>query len=249
MKRLYIIKIGTTYSAIAKQLGDFDAWTSAALGALAVDTRVVDAEHGAALPVVEDCAGVVVTGSHAMVTEDLPWSVKLEKWIPALLEASVPFLGICYGHQLLARALGGQVGFHPGGKEFGTVAIHLIPDCTDDALFRLLPQNFLAHVAHSQTVLRLPPNATRLAANTFEPNHAFRLGDWAWGVQFHPEYNTDIMESYILEQADELTSAGLNVRELLRAVAETPVAAQTIRNFGRVVESRLAGKTKVGNGR
>jgi GMP synthase (glutamine-hydrolysing) len=164
------------------------------------------------------------------------------------LEASVPFFGICYGHQLLARAVGGQVGFHPGGKEIGTVAIHLLPDCSDDALFRSLPQGFFAHAAHSQTVLHLPPNAIRLAANTFEANHAFRLGDWAWGVQFHPEYNADIMGSYIREQADELASAGLNVRELLLAVAETPVAARTIRNFGRVVESRLAGKTLAGNG-
>jgi GMP synthase (glutamine-hydrolysing) len=248
MKRLYVIKIGTTFSVTAKQFGDFDAWTSAALGALAVDTCVVDAEHGEALPAAEDCAGVVITGSHAMVTDELPWSVNLEKWIPTLLQASVPFFGICYGHQLLARAVGGQVGFHPGGKEIGTVVIHLLPHCADDILFRSLPQEFLAHAAHSQTVLRLPPNVTRLASNAFEPNHAFRFGDWAWGVQFHPEYNTDIMGSYILEQADELASAGLKVRELLRAVAETPVAARTIRNFGRIVESRLAGKTNAGNG-
>jgi GMP synthase (glutamine-hydrolysing) len=79
-----------------------------------------------------------------------------------------------------------------------------------------------------------------LAANAFEPNHAFRLGNFAWGVQFHPEYSADIMRSYIKEQAKELTSAGMNVSDLLRAVSETPVAAKTLTNFARIVEKYLA---------
>lgn len=248
MKRLYIIKAGATFSATAKRFGDFDTWTAAALGAVDVETCILNAEHSAALPAAGECAGVVITGSHAMVTDDLPWSVKLEKWIPSLLEARTPFFGICYGHQLLTRAAGGQVGFHPCGKEIGTVPVHLLPDCANDVLFRLLPQSFFVHVTHSQTVLRLPPSATRLAANAYEPNHAFRLGDCAWGIQFHPEYNADIMRSYIKEQTDELESAGLDVSELLRAVVETPVAAETLRNFARIVEGRLVNKANASDG-
>lgn len=209
------------------------------LGAAGVDTCVLDAEHGAELPEAADCAGVVVTGSHSMVTEGLPWSAGLEKWIPSLVEADVPFLGICYGHQLLARAAGGEVGFHPRGMEIGTVEVHLLPDCADDPLFRSLPRRFAVHASHSQTVLRLPPRAVRLAANEYEPNHAFRVGGSAWGVQFHPEYDVCIMRSYIVEQADELTSTGFNVGELLDAVGETPFAALVPGNFTRVVESRL----------
>ncbi|MDO9263927.1 MAG: glutamine amidotransferase, partial [Desulfosalsimonadaceae bacterium] len=183
MKSLYIIKAGTTFPATAKQFGDFDVWTAAALGPVGVETRIVDAEHGAALPAAEDCAGVVVTGSHAMVTDNLPWSVNMEVWILSLLAARIPFFGICYGHQLLARAAGGQVGYHPRGAEAGTVPVHLLSDCADDAVFRSLPQSFPVHVTHEQTVLVLPPGAKRLAANAHEPHHAFRLGDWAWGVQ------------------------------------------------------------------
>jgi len=247
MKKLYVIKVGTTFSTTAKLFGDFDIWTAAALGVVDVETCILNVEHGAVLPNAGECAGVVITGSHAMVTDDLPWSVKIEKWIPSLLEASTPLFGICYGHQLLARAAGGQVGFHPRGKEIGTVAVHLLSDCANDALFRSLPQSFVVHVTHSQSVLRLPPSATRLAANAYEPNHAFRLGDFAWGVQFHPEYNADIMRSYIKEQAKELKSAGLDVSDLLRAVSETPVAAETLRNFARIVEGRLANKADAGD--
>ncbi len=248
MKRLFIIKVGTTFAATAKQFGDFETWTSAKLGAVDVDTCVLDVAHGAALPPAADCAGVVVTGSHSMVTDSLPWSIRMESWIPSLLEAKVSFLGICYGHQLLARSAGGQVGFHPGGKEIGTVEIHLLPEHANDALFRLLPQRFCVHVTHSQTVLRLPPGATRLAANAHEPNHAFRLGDCAWGVQFHPEYDVSIMRAYIGEQADELESTGRNVWELLHTVMETPFAVRILRNFARIVQGGMANKANAGDG-
>lgn len=246
MKRLYIIKAGTTYAATAARFGDFDAWTAAALGPLRMETRVVDAEHSAALPAAADCAGAIVTGSHAMVTENLPWSVAAERWIPSLLEARVPFLGICYGHQLLARAAGGDVGYHPRGEEIGTVAVRLLPGSAADPLFRSLPPSFSAHAAHSQTVLRLPPGAVPLAANDHEPHHAFRLGGWAWGVQFHPEYDAGIMGSYIEAERDALEANGRDVPGLLGAVSETPFAAATLRTFSRIVEGRMAGQAGTG---
>ncbi len=242
MKRLYIIKAGTTFPATAKQFGDFDRWTAATLGITDVEIDIVDAENGADLPSVQECAGAVITGSHSMVTDNLPWSVRLEEWILSLLHTDTPLFGICYGHQLLAKAAGGQVGFHPRGEEIGTVKVALLPDCVDDPVFQSLPQSFLAHVTHEQTVLRLPTGAVRLAANEYEPNHAFRLGGWAWGVQFHPEYSTDILRSYIREQKEELEVAGRNVTELLNTVSETPYAAQTLRNFGKVVKESLTGK-------
>ena len=242
MKKLYIIKVGTTFPTIAKQVGDFDKWTAAALCSVDVETAIVDAEHGVSLPNPDECAGVVITGSHSMVTDNLPWSSKIEGWIPLLLEADTPLFGICYGHQLLARAARGLVDFHPHGREVGTVSVYKLPDCADDLLFRSLPQSFLVHVTHSQTVLSLPTGAICLASNAYEPNQAFRLGNWAWGVQFHPEYNAEIMRSYIEEQKYELELIGMDVPRLLSAVAETPVAAEILRSFGGIVKERLARK-------
>lgn len=242
MKKLCIIKAGTTFPATAKQFGDFDQWTAATLGITGVEIDIVDAENGADLPSVEECAGAVITGSHSMVTDNLPWSVRLEEWILSLLRTDTPLFGICYGHQLLAKAAGGQVGFHPHGEEIGTVAVQLLPECIHDPVFHSLPQSFLVHVTHEQTVLRLPAGAIRLAANPYEPNHAFRIGGWAWGVQFHPEYSKDILRSYIREQKNELEAAGRNVAELLGAVSETPFAAKTLQNFGNVVKERLTVK-------
>ena len=236
MRKLFIIKTGSTFPDTARQYGDFDVWTCDALGINREETCVVDVEQGAALPSVEACSGVVVTGSHAMVTDNLPWSMDVASWIPSLLEAEVPFLGICYGHQLLAHAMGGLVGSHPGGKEIGTVDVHILPEGLTDPLFRSLPLHFPAHVSHSQTVLSLPPGAVRLAANSFEPIHAFKLGKRAWGVQFHPEYEVNVMKSYILNQADELKAIGRDVSEILSTVRGTSAAKETLRRFAHIVQ-------------
>ena len=233
---LFILKVGTTFPATAAALGDFDDWTRAALGDLTTPVVTWNVQDNAPLPEVQACAGVIITGSHAMVTDHLAWSVAIEDWLPALVEAGVPILGVCYGHQLLAQAMGGEVGYHPQGKEVGTREIELLPACAADPLFRSLPPSFLAHTTHAQTVLRLPPGAVRLAANLHEPNHAFRLGARAWGVQFHPEYTPPIMRAYIEQQAEVLTRMGQDVARLLEDVSATPCAAEVMTRFAALVE-------------
>jgi GMP synthase (glutamine-hydrolysing) len=239
MKRnLFIIKMGTTYPDTLREYGDFDLWTIKGLGSDDDSIRTIDAEHGDPLPVADECAGVVFTGSHNMVTDNLPWSIRVAEWIPELIERSVPFLGICYGHQLLAHALGGKVGFHPEGTEVGTVDIALLPACSSDHLFRHLPHTFPVHVTHSQTVALLPKGAVRLAMNTFEANHAFRVGECAWGVQFHPEYTADIMRSYIINEKDDLLLEGMDIKPVLDSVRETPEAFSILRRFKEFTTTR-----------
>lgn len=236
MKKLNIIKIGTTFPETQQSLGDFDRWTSDALGPLEIEPGIVDVEHGEPLPEAGECAGVVITGSHSMVTDELSWSLRLEAWLQSLLEAQVPILGICYGHQLLARAAGGEVGFHPQGMEIGTVSVRATAQSSSDPLFAGLPESFAAHTTHSQTVLKLPEGAVRLAFNAHEANHAFRLGECAWGVQFHPEYTAVIMQAYIREQGAQIEKAGGDVSRLLDEVSETPMASSILQGFAGYVE-------------
>ncbi len=241
MEKFWIVKAGATFTDTADRYGDFEQWTRDALGAVHCDVEVLDVERlddecGQALPDPAKCRGVVVTGSHAMVTDALPWSVRLESWIPELVDAEVPFFGICYGHQLLARAMGGQVGYHRRGREIGTVEIQLLETCHNDPLFRPLPSCIAAHVVHAQTVLELPADAVRLASNDFELTHAFRVGPSAWGVQFHPEYDAAIMRSYIEQLADDLAAEQYDVPALVDAVRETTVAREVLWRFAQFVE-------------
>ncbi|REM03370.1 glutamine amidotransferase, partial [Mycobacterium tuberculosis] len=125
-----------------------------AAGLDAEETVVVDVEHGGALPSHRDFAGVIVSGSAAYVTDRAEWSERSAQWLRAAAHDDRPVFGICYGHQLLAHALGGEVAYNPAGRESGTIELALDPSAVDDPLFGGLPARFPAHATHLQTVLR-----------------------------------------------------------------------------------------------
>jgi GMP synthase (glutamine-hydrolysing) len=239
---ILVIKLGDTFGRIAAVHGDFEHWVRAGLDEAGVDlsVAVVDprADDGAGLARHESPAGVVVTGSHAMVTDREPWSEATARWLARLVANEVPVLGICYGHQLLAHALGGEAGWHPRGDELGNAAIRLRPEAAGDALFAGFPRVFSAAVSHSQTVLRLPPGAVLLAENDFEPHHAFRIGACAWGVQFHPEFSADISRLYLDCTEAGLRAEGRDVAALRAGIEETPLAASVLPRFARIAAAR-----------
>ncbi len=233
MKKIFIIKTGSTFPETAAEHGDFEEMTKHGLNLEKIEISTINASVGEALPNPEDCCGVIITGAHCMVTDNLLWSLAIEAWIPSLIKSGVPLLGICYGHQLLGRAMGGLVDFHPQGKEVGTVDLELTEAGSRDLLFNKLPQQFPAHATHAQSVLTLPPGAILLAKNMFEPHHAFRIGPCAWGVQFHPEYNAKVMREYVVKQTESLTQSGQEVNSLLNDVRETPEANSLLKTFAR----------------
>lgn len=237
MKTLYIIKTGTTFHSTLERFGDFDDWVLNVLGELAVPVKVITVAQGGSLPATGECSAVIVTGSHAMVTDNSGWSLALESWIPLLVADSVPFLGICYGHQLLARSMGGEVDYHPRGREIGTVSISLTPDAEVDLLFNDFPPLFSAHTTHAQSALQLPSGSVRLACSDHDQHHAFRVGTCAWGVQFHPEYTADVMRAYILAQEEILRTEGYSVEGLLSEVTGTPFARMVLANFAALVKT------------
>jgi GMP synthase (glutamine-hydrolysing) len=233
MKNIYVIKAGTTFPSVKEEYGDFDLWTIRSMGLTQDEAVTIDIWNMEPLPEYSECRGVVITGSHDMVTDHLAWSDLLLEWIPGLVSREIPFMGICYGHQLLAEAMGGKVGFHPKGEEIGTVEISLSPDADKDPLFKDIPKFIPVHVTHAQSALKIPAGATILASNDFEPYHAIRIGTCAWGVQFHPEYNTDIMKAYVINQADELKASGRNIDEIMMTVKETPHSSAIMKRFAQ----------------
>ena len=155
-----------------RRYGSFAHWIRVAAGLARDAAVVVDVEAGQALPTRAGFAGVIVTGSAAMVTEHRDWSERSATWLHEAAHAGLPLLGICYGHQLLAHALGGQVGNNPNGREMGTVGIDLHPQAHSDPLFAGLPVCFPAQATHLQSVLQAPAGVSACGGCNFIPNSA-----------------------------------------------------------------------------
>lgn len=237
MPRLVILKTGTTYPALREVFGDFDSWFVARL-APELNVHVVDVTVDDLPGRPEDWDGIVITGSPAMVSDREPWSEQTASWLADAVRAEIPVLGVCYGHQLLAHALGGEAGYHPRGRETGTHTVELLDAALDDPLFTGLPRQFPAQLTHRQSVLRLPEEAVLLGRNEFEPHQAFRLGPCAWGVQFHPEFSSEVMQAYLEVQAPDLAKEGLDADALLAAVRSAPEASSLLDRFSRIVMNR-----------
>lgn len=233
---ILIVKTGSTLPALRHQ-GDFEDWIEAAIAPC--PAQVVDVEEGQPLPGAQQPGAVIVTGSPAMVSQRLDWSERTAGWLADVVAANTPILGICYGHQLLAHALGGSAGPNPKGREIGTVNIDLdLHAAADDPLFGDLPASFAAHVTHLESALRLPAGAVRLAYNSHDMYQAFRFGRFAWGVQFHPEFDVDITRGYLFYRRHELYREGFGVLDILRAARQTPVATGVLRRFAELFGGR-----------
>jgi GMP synthase (glutamine-hydrolysing) len=230
--------MGETLPYLYQRRGDFEDWIMAPLEKTHVDFSVV-APYKENLPSHPgDFAGVIITGSHAMVTDREAWSEQTAAWIPRVLKSDVPLLGICYGHQLLAHAMGGLVGNLPTGVELGTVHITLTDEAEKDPLFKNLPKQIMAHASHTQSVLQLPPGAILLASSENEPHHAFALGSCAWGVQFHPEFDDGIMKTYVHEFTELMKTHGQNPDKVVEEIAETPLSSLLLNRFIDIAISR-----------
>ena len=180
--------------------------------------------------------GVIISGSQSSVYEDLSWIRDVEDWMQGALRASVPILGVCWGHQLIAKIGGGRV------EDLGQYEIGYRPiEVTGDSeLFDGFPDEFVAFETHSDAVVELPPVATELARNDVTVQ-AFSYGS-SYGVQFHPEYDLETAR-WILDNKDLSEERERTARENLtkEMYERARVATGVFDNFrtlvlGRVVE-------------
>lgn len=239
MDKLLIIKTGSTYDSLRTIRGDFDDWVLRRLGGQCRrQIAVADVVSDFALPEPSECSGVIITGSHAMVTDHAVWSERSAEWLKEAVGRGIPTLGICYGHQLLAYALGGVVGVNPRGLELGTVVVNLTVAGSHDALLGGFQGPFKAHMCHHQSVLQLPHGAVPLAFSRKEPCAAFSFNGCAWGVQFHPEFDGRIMKVYVLKEKDQLMAQALDVHDAYNSCIETGCGYAIFRSFLEVVDRR-----------
>ena len=238
MKPILILKTGQAPQAIIDKRGDFESWIVASAGLEPDYTLTVSVYLEEALPPLDTISAMIITGSPAMVTDNADWIKRTEKYLTTAMDQGMPVLGICFGHQLIAQTLGGKVDWHPEGREIGTTMVSLTESAGTDSLFASLPKAFPVHATHMQTVTALPEGAHILAHNAFEPHHAVRFGQAVWGLQFHPEFDGDIMTSYIRERAAAIQEEGFDLDFLLSEVSEAPESQSILERFIVLVKSR-----------
>lgn len=240
-----ILKLGSTLPDLAARRGDFEDWIIAGMGLTHDEVSIIDPVKGDPLPDVSRVSGIVITGSHAMVTDHAPWSDASAWWLRAAATDRTPVLGICYGHQLIADALGGAVADNPRGREFGTIPVQLQPAAQDDPLLGGLNSDptspIYVHTSHTQSVIRLPAGAELLASSVLDPNLAYRIGGNVWGVQFHPEFDADIVKTYIHAFAPALREAGQHPEALLSTCRDTPYGTTILQRFASIIQNGAGG--------
>jgi GMP synthase-like glutamine amidotransferase len=193
---------------------------------------------------VEEYDAVFVFGGQMNVDEESehPWLRREDELVRGLVARSVPLLGVCLGGQLLAKAAGAHVGPSPG-VEAGFVRAVLTEQAAGDPIFGSLPREFDVFVVH-EYAFHVPDGGVELARSSV-CSQAFRLGECAWALQFHPEVRLGQVEGWLREdrlpngdeivaelrdRLDEWQAFGVELcRAFLAVAADRPRALTTAR--------------------
>ncbi len=231
-----LLKFGDMPLEVTRQWGDYPVIFPRCMGMASEEFQVVDPSRGEALPGADTLSGVVISGAAQMITDNHPWSLHTQAWLERVLDVQIPVLAICYGHHLLAQALGGTVDWNPNGTEAGTIVVEFDDAASDDPVFRNVPKRaeFLTH--HSQAVMDLPPEVTRLAHNDNTSVQAFSWNGIAWGLQFHPEISAGLCGFFIDYDEQRGGLGGEEAAQIRKNLRDSDYGDQVLQNFASLIE-------------
>lgn len=194
----------------ARRLGE---WLTEA----GLDLATVRPYAGEPLPSLDGYAALVVLGGGQSVHDGSPWFPELEGLLRKAVRHQVPTLAICLGAQLLAAAHGGTVERSAAGPEIGPRLVGRRDAAEQDPLWARVPLAPDVFQWHHDEITELPYGAVLLAASTRYPHQAFRLGDRAWGLQFHIECDTAMVADWARSDAATLADLGRDPADVVAA--------------------------------
>ena len=211
------------------------------------ELEIVGPDTGRPVPAsLDGYDALIVLGGAMGPTEDdtSPWLPATRALLAAGVEQRVPTLGVCLGAQLLVTATGGHVHTMPEGPEIGLCSVEFTGAAAGDPLFDALSGTSVPVVQwHYLEAERLPERATLLASSAACAHQAFRVGDAAWGVQFHPEALGQTAVEWVEEDEASLAELGLDGDTVIRGVRDAEPALTEIwsalaRRFAAIAASR-----------
>lgn len=178
-----------------------------------------------------DC--LIIAGSEESVLDKkLRFIAPLEQLVKNCQEQSIPILGICFGHQLVAQALGGEVIHDKEHEEVGSFTMKLREAARYDKLFCQFPNSFLAQFSHEYCVHNLPAGLEVLASTDNCGAVAYRvIGENIYGVQFHPDRDKECMLERLNFFTQEVDDFGMDLKAIRSRVKDTPIADTFIAKF------------------
>lgn len=150
---------------------------------------------------VEDCEVYVCTGSHSSVYEEMDWIVRLKEFVREIHQANKKYIGHCFGHQMLAEALGGKV---ERSKIGWCVGVHTFEVVKQENWMKPFQESFNIIMLCQDQVQILPPNSTVLATSKDCPIAMFRVGDNMLGIQGHPEFPKNYERGLIEDRKERI---------------------------------------------
>ena len=182
MKSIAIIETGAPPAGLIEAYGDYPAMLTDLLGE-GFSTTTFDAVNGP-LPEAAAFGGVMITGSPAGVYDDLPWIAPLLEWVRTA-RGKTRLVGICFGHQAMAQALGGDV--RKSDRGWG-VGLHRYEVAGGQPWMIPAAETVSIPVSHQDQVLVAPPEARVTIRSDFTPCAGLAYGDDAISFQCHPEF-------------------------------------------------------------
>ncbi len=180
--KIGILMTGHAVPEVLESLGDYDDFFIRLLDGYGFTFESYDCEGGVIPADVHACDGWLITGSKHGAYEDHPWIPPLEDFIRAAHAAQVPMVGICFGHQIIAQALGGKVEKFAGGWSIGQSG------------YEIEGQEVSLNAWHQDQVVELPPGATVIGQSDFCRFAALAFGDHIYTLQPHPEFGADMID-------------------------------------------------------
>lgn len=218
--KIGILQAGHAPDAIQAEYGNYGGLFERMLDGYGFEFTIYSVVDGAFPAAADSEDGWVITGSRHGAYEDHDWIAPLENLVREIHAARQPLAGICFGHQIIAQALGGTVEKFHGGWSVGAVEYHFdgVP----------LPAQSRVMAWHQDQVTKLPPEARVVGSNDFCANAALSYGDHIFSLQPHPEFSHDFIGGLLATRGQVLPT---KVLETAQQGLDQPIDSNAVASY------------------